>query len=377
MNQEKTRVLMVYRSYPSISQTYTITEADALARDCDLRIIAYTPAPLPVKNHLPFLSVNNPEGVREVIREFRPHVLHAHFLHMIPLMAELAEQAGIPFTVRPHSTETFLYLRQAGCKSGSPFNRFRSMTRAINTDACLGILVLPFFRPLLERTGIKSEKLIDCFPVVNFARFYDPSPNGDEILNVGVYCPKKKMKDFVELGKWVDRPLNLYALGDRVDSIRRYNEKQGSPINIPDYVEPEDMPKVYKRHRWLVYTACPELNTAGWPMTIAEAQAAGLGVCFPDIRPDIREFVGESGYFYKSIREVPDIISKPFPEERRAQGFEQAKKSDIQRHKTLLTDLWDRAAQAPPKIRAWNSYTLYNNIASPLKKIIRPKAPGI
>ena len=38
------------------------------------------------------------------------------------------------------------------------------------------------------------------------------------------------------------------------------------------------------------------------------------------------------------------IIAGPFPEEMREKGFELARRSDIARHKILLTELWQRAA---------------------------------
>ncbi len=55
------------------------------------------------------------------------------------------------------------------------------------------------------------------------------------------------------------------------------------------------MPGEYKKHQWLVYTACPQINQVGWPLSIAEAQAAGVGICMPEIRPDIREYIGDAG----------------------------------------------------------------------------------
>ncbi|MEO1184241.1 MAG: hypothetical protein AAFX46_05790, partial [Cyanobacteria bacterium J06636_27] len=77
---------------------------------------------------------------------------------------------------------------------------------------------------------------------------------------------------------------------------------------------------------------------------IAEAQAAGVGVCMPNIRPDIKEYIGEAGFIYDSIEEVVDIINKPVPEDIREAGFLQAKKSDIHEHKHLLTELWHQAS---------------------------------
>jgi hypothetical protein len=107
-------------------------------------------------------------------------------------------------------------------------------------------------------------------------------------------------------------------------------------------VELEDMPAEYKKHRWLVYTAADGGNV-GWPMSIAEAQAAGVGVCMANIRPDLRDYVGPAGFLYDSLDEALEIISKPFPEEMRNLGFEQAKKSDVFEHRALLFNLWRKA----------------------------------
>jgi hypothetical protein len=122
----------------------------------------------------------------------------------------------------------------------------------------------------------------------------------------------------------------------------------GDPVTIVPPVEPEHMLAEYKKHGWLVYTACRKTNTVGWPLAVAEAQAAGVGVCLPNLRPDLRDYLGGAGFLYDSIEEVRDIIAKPYPEEMRRAGFEQAKKSDVFRHGRLLLDLWRRAAGSPP-----------------------------
>jgi hypothetical protein len=64
----------------------------------------------------------------------------------------------------------------------------------------------------------------------------------------------------------------------------------------------------------------------------------------PALRPDLAQYVGEgAGVLYDTIDELPAIVSGPVPEEMRERGFEQARKSDIERHKHLLTNLWDAA----------------------------------
>jgi hypothetical protein len=135
------------------------------------------------------------------------------------------------------------------------------------------------------------------------------------------------------------------------------------------YVQHEKMPEIYKKHNWLVYTACPTIKGVGWPMAIAEAQASGLGICMSNIRPDLKEYLGGAGFLFDSIKEVPDIICKPYPDEMREIGFEQSRKSDIGEHKFLLTDLWDKYANSPPKVRKLTSFSTYEVFASRLKKI--------
>ena len=78
-------------------------------------------------------------------------------------------------------------------------------------------------------------------------------------------------------------------------------------------------------------------------MAVAKAQASGVGVCIANIRPDLRDYLGDAGYLFDSIDEVRKIVSQPVPDGIRERGFEQARKSDIRVHKKLLTDLWENA----------------------------------
>ena len=108
---------------------------------------------------------------------------------------------------------------------------------------------------------------------------------------------------------------------------------------------PHEMPKEYKRHQWLVYTGLVDQKSdLGWSMAVAEAQASGVGVCYPNIRSDLADYVGDgAGHIYDSIEEVREIVRNPVPDDMREKGFAQAKKSDINVHKKTLTDIWDAA----------------------------------
>jgi hypothetical protein len=337
----KLRIMYIVNHFPQISETYIRSEIEALAQECDIRVISLRGVSAPYSNSAPFQQMDDPDAILEAIEEFNPHVLHSHWLLQTRTLAYFAGyfsgssgRRKIPFTLRAHSFDVMHYGRKYIHESAP----------MINSDLCLGLIAFPFTRPLLEAGGIRPDKIHDCFPVINYRRFYDTSPNGESVMNVGACLPKKKMSDFLELASVVPHmKFNLYPLGYETPEIKKLNERMNNPVNIVPPVQPEEMLAEYKKHRWLVYTASREMNSVGWPMAVAEAQAAGVGVCLPNIRPDLKEYLGDAGFLYESVSDVARIISGPFPDEMRERGFEQARKSDVFEHKAILLDLWNKA----------------------------------
>lgn len=349
---KKPRVMYILSRYPQISETYIKTEIEAIRDTHDVAVVAQKPADIPFENHHPFTTLSRPEALREAIEDFKPQVLHTHWIHLALLLHELSEQTGVPFTVRTHS---FDLLQQGGRRAAirkllsgvrQMVPRARQAAALAADDRCLGMLAFPFARPWLEQAGTPSEKLYDCYPVVAYEKFYDTSPNGNGIMNVGACLPKKNMEDFLHVAALVpERPYNLYALGYKVDELAKRAAEIGSPVNFIPPVQPDDMPREYKKHEWLVYTASRAEGTVGWPLAVAEAQASGVGVCLQNVRPDVKDYVGRAGFVFDSPADAARIISRPFPSDLREEGFEQAKRSDIRGHISVLTELWNTVAQ--------------------------------
>jgi hypothetical protein len=348
------RVLYILAAYPQISQTYIRAEMNALAHDHDIKVIARRGPNLPFEDHFPYEVVQDADAIRAVVDGFKPDVIHTHYMQMLQRIGPIAEATNTPFTVRTHSFDVLLpRVREPGAGNvvrslarsrllarHVPSNRRRAVGY-LNHELCLGVLAFPYVRSLLERYGAAQEKIVDCWPVVDYDAFHDEGPNGDAIMNVGAALPKKKMEDFIRLGALLHhRTTNLYAMGYQVAGLEEKNRAAGSPIAIHPPVQPKDMPAEYKKHQWLVYTADFDLATVGWPMAVAEAQASGVGVCMPNIRADVRQYVGEAGCLYDSIEQAAEIVSEPVPENIRRAGFEHAKRSDIKRHIHLLTAMW-------------------------------------
>lgn len=331
--RRRPRVLMIVQEYPQISETYIETERRVLAERYDVHIIALNPANRRFANpaHHQVIRPTDPPAIIAAASEIRPDVIHGHYFHVAPIVAGLGQRLDVPATLRCHSFDIL---------DADP-ERAKSAVRAARMDSLVGMLTFPFTRPILEGMGVAPAKIVECWPVIDFDRFHDETPNGTAIMNVGAALPKKNMDAFIRLGTLMPgAELNLYAMGYRVGDLQKVNEDAGAPITIVDLVEPPDMPEHYKHHRWLVYTASHEKKSVGWPLSVAEAQAAGLGVMVQRVRPDLADYVGEAGYLFDEVDELPALLARPFPEEKRRLGFAHARRSDVRGHIHLLEDLW-------------------------------------
>jgi hypothetical protein len=329
------RVLVLLQRYPQLSETYIKTELEALQDDFQLEILGCRPVELPDPEHLPFEFTEHFHEILNALRAFKPKVIHSHYLVWAGPVFEAARAAGVPFTLRAHSFDTAWI-------EGSPLPDHLAQIGAIAShELCLGILGFPYSLPLLERLGVPRAKLHPAPPVVNTRLFHDPSPNGEGVLNTGSVFPKKQMQDFIAAAvRLPGREFNLYPLGYDVADIEAVNRAAGNPVRIHSPVPFRCMPAIYKAHQWLLYTASFELKAVGWPMAVAEAQAAGVGVCMAGIRPDLEDYLGGGGFVYRSIEEAVEILRGPCPPEIRARGFDNARRLDFQQHRHRLTDLW-------------------------------------
>lgn len=328
------RLLMLLRRYPQLSETYIETEIRAVSACHAVKIVSLGAAELPARTHHPYLHVaaNDTKRIVAEIEQFRPDVLHGHYVHHAAKLREVAQRTGLPFTVRAHSYDVL----------GGGGQRTVRAAADLNDDLCLGVLTFPFTVDRLIQAGVKEDKIVPCYPVVDVDRFADTGPNGSAVMNIGACLPKKNHHLFIDLATRVpDRQFHLYAMGYDSARIAEYNQAQGSPVTMHPLVEHHEMPRKYKRHEWLVYTASTSMATVGWPMAVAEAQASGVGICMQNIRPDLADYIGPGAYLFDTLDEVASIIASPLPQYRRQQGFAQARRSDIKAHLPLLEALWN------------------------------------
>ncbi len=340
ISRVKPRVLFLLERYPQLSETYIKAEIEALLPHWDVQIISRKRVDHPDPERRPFLLVPERRDLLAAVRDLKPQVLHTHYLHMAPTALELALETGVPFTVRSHSYDSMLV---PGRPAPAGYARIGAV---VAHPLCLGLLSFPYTRPWLQAAGVPAAKLHDAFPVVDVARFHDRGANGRGVMNTGAALPKKGFDDFLRLAALrPDTPFDLYPVGYQTEELAARNEALGRPVTLHPTRPSARMPEVYKAHEWLVYTADFGIGTVGWPMAVAEAQAAGCGVLLAGLRPDMEHYLGGAGYLYHSLEEAADLLARPYPEEMRERGFEAAWRSDIRRNLRQLTGLWEASGR--------------------------------
>lgn len=364
--RRRPRVLYFIVAYPNFSETYMHEEIRSLVGQYDIRIITYKASGRSRRDYFPYelirytdpclvysgiekinREMSSPtqeaflQKVVAVLQEFKPDAMHGHYLGLALLLRKLAERHAIPFTLRTHSMDVL----------SEPREKLAALCDAANSPWCRRVLAFPASRERLIGAGLLAEKVVSCWPVVNFARFHRPDrrPATGRVMCAGPAIRKKAHGDFVDLAarmRGSGLKFDLYAQGPHLKVTQLKNQSLGNVVNIT-YADPDDMPDVYPRYDWLVYPSDTGINKVGLPVAIAEAQAAGLGVCWQELpgrRDEQLEFLGGGGFLFRSIDEVPAILSRPYPEEMRLCGLQAAKRCDIEQHKGLLSEVWRQAS---------------------------------
>ncbi len=359
------RVLYFIIRYPTFSETYMHEEIRSLRKDCDIKIISLNGCDDPRREPFPYEVIPYEDGclvydkiehvdptfsrrnqlrflrqVGAIIRDFKPDVLHAHYYGLSILLEKLSTKYKIPFTLRTHSMDVL----------SEPENKLRAISAAANSDWCERVLSFPGCSQRLIDKGLRKEKVVSCWPVINFERFYKPEHKSPtkKILCAGPTITKKAHAEFIDLAVLMrdkDLKFDLYGKGPNLSKTEEYNNELGKPVTIA-FADPDDMPMVYPNYDWLVYTSDTKINKVGFPVAIAEAQACGLGVCWQELpgrREEQLEFLGGGGYLFKTLAEVNELLNAPYPEEMRQAGFTAAKRCDIEQHKHLLTEVWEKS----------------------------------
>lgn len=337
------RILLLYNGYPRLSQTYQIDEAKELAKKHEIMIISWCwelftvdSSALPYFNDHPLSNANLTR-----IKKFRPDVIHSHFLDNVDLAYYLASLFHVKFSIRTHSFDILT------TKNNLLENK--SIIQKINSSFCAFMIVFPEFKQRCLQKNITSQKLLINYPQINISRFQNvfSLENGKDIMSGGAFLPKKDIKNFILIAKQIKelyptKTIRYYSVKEDpayYNEIMEYNRKNGSPVEFLTK-QPNEMPIEYKKHEWLIYSACPTLRTVGLPLMIAEAQASGVGVITFKLRDSLCDYISENGYFYETTNDILNIIDKPFEQEKKVNAFYLSSRYNIENNIEEMEKSW-------------------------------------
>ncbi|MFN3231719.1 MAG: hypothetical protein ACE363_06115 [Alphaproteobacteria bacterium] len=337
------RVLYVLNTYPELSQTYIEAERQQVAERAETLAIALREPTLKNPEHLPYqlhtwwvsqlLGRGKGKGfrIKRKARAFAPDVVHSHWIFASDAVMRAARACDVPWTLRTHS---FDILERSD-------DQLAPDIRRCNETDCAGILAFPFLRERLLRLGLKEEKLIDTPPVVDARRFDDLGPNGPGVIYTSAVRPKKGISEYFALSNLVsERPFTFYPMALPRTQIDTLGDRYDGRVEVRQPVAHSAMLQEWKQHTWLVYPGSLSPTGIGWPISVVEAWAAGVGVCMQRIRPDLEDYIGDCGLLFDDVAELPDILRSEPDAAMRERAHARAMDFDIRNHMPLLYDAW-------------------------------------
>jgi colanic acid/amylovoran biosynthesis glycosyltransferase len=222
-----------------------------------------------------------PRAARKALQEIRPDLVLAHFGGAGAAIAPVALELGIPLVVVFHAFD--LFMRQ-----------FRPATyTALWASGAQAVVVSEHGKRRLLELGCPSERVRVIHCGVDVSRFdaptdRQPGASGFHLVAIGRFVEKKGFDDLIRavgaIRGRLAQPVRLDIWGD--GPLRRRLEGLVHGLGLRDAVTfkgvaaSQDVPRLLRRYDAFVLPSKTARNgdTEGIPITLLEAQAAGLPI---------------------------------------------------------------------------------------------------
>lgn len=277
------RVLYALWHYPHLSESYVRAEIRAVRTlGVDVHVWAQDPGTAPYESDVP----HSYGDLEKVVGEFRPHLIHTHWLRQPRRMKEL-RATGLPVTVRGHGFDSSR----------------KKAVKAASDPMVAAAFPFPQFVP---RLPWRRKKILGV-PVGFDASLYSPGTNKDRrlVVRVGVGIPSKDYRSFFEIAKrcpdhrFVLAVCPAYTVEYYIDEIVAMNAELGNPAEIRHNLQHEEVAELLRGAGIYLHTSLPR-EPYGMPISIAEAMASGCYVIGRKlgISPS---YIGDAGVTYSSV----------------------------------------------------------------------------
>ncbi len=290
------RVLYAVWHYPQLSETYIETEILAMRRfGADIRVWSNDDVAVPYRAVVPVRRGT----LEQAIADFKPDVVHVHWVSSALHYGLAARVAGLPLTVRGHgfevTSETIAQLLQNTALRQLVL--FPQQAKDIpQADPRIVFAKAPFDTGLFSASATKDRRMV---------------------LRTSAALPSKDLRLFLEAAKRLPQhrfvliACTAYKREDHAEELKALKAELDSPAELHFDMPREQLAGFMREAGIFLHTALgpdmPGYTPIGMPVSIAEAMATGAYVIARDL-PELRDYVGPAGDMYTGLEQACALI---------------------------------------------------------------------
>jgi hypothetical protein len=235
----------------------------------------------------------------ELVRRFRPDVVHVHWVSFALDESALLASLGVPVTVRMHGFDVYQH----------------GFRRLLEQPWLHRVYAFPRQLALLAAPDARVRSIPAAFD----SSYFGPVAGKDPrlVLRAGACLPSKDYPLFFELARRLPSHRFVFA-GIRVNKFEHYPEElvriareMESPVDLRFNLPREEMAALMGQAGVYLHTITPPAAQhgapIGQPISIAEAMATGAWTLVRD-EPELVDYVGEVGATYRDIDEAEALL---------------------------------------------------------------------
>lgn len=335
------KILVIGRAFPHASHGYINNDIEYLSKKANVLVLSPNQPMAPFYSPINLSYFSNEHDLIKQARQFKPDFIVSWVLPNHFFARNVADALNVPFVIKLHTPDyhalyakhSFLTNIKKHFKSQIRLSKSyqvlrKSVRETAESKNLIGVYCIAAFKDTFSEFFPKA-KIFDLKPRIPYQRYHDNSPNGTHIIVLGAlsntrdshFSFNKIINSINAEVDWYPIPTPGFLWTDLPDLP--------SNLHIMKYVPPTEMPKVYKKYKALVMIGSG-MYSRGLSLSALEAQASGVTVVAPSLRPDFDEFiVNGGGFIFKNESEIPEILTKIPDQSRREAGFINASQYDI------------------------------------------------
>jgi hypothetical protein len=333
----KTRILVISNAYPHAAHGYVNNDVEYLASRAEVLVLSKRQPTAPFFSPVTFNYFDDYAQLELQAREFKPDFVVSWLLPNHFYARRVSESLDIPFVLKVHTPDLFRLYKgwsrpldrlKALLQGEERFSRsyrisMPSLGETARSRNLKGIFCIPAYRGVIEEYFDK-RLVIDMQPRFPYRRFLNTQDNGDGLFALGSLVNRRENHvTFSETLSVINAPVDWYPMPTPGCLWMNVPDIPAN-IRIRHYVPPAEMPALYKQYKAMLAIGHGKIGR-GLPMSVLEAQAAGVAVIAPSLRPDFDRFVlNGGGYIFKDESEIPSILKQVPDQARREMGFAHA-----------------------------------------------------